>query len=71
MKNEITKTKLNLIQKIVNARLTPAELQLVTNKAKSIIKSRNAGKDYAKYNLVDQVMCFNHYISYIPYLALL
>lgn len=53
MQNTITQTKLNLIKKIVNARLTPAELQSVTSKARSIIKSREAGKDYERNKLVN------------------
>ena len=40
MKNAITETKLALIKKILDARLTKAELQAVTLKAKTMIKYR-------------------------------
>ena len=37
----ITKAKLNLIEKIIKARLTKDELQSVTDKAKSILAKRS------------------------------
>ena len=41
---QITQAKLELIQKIVNARLTKAELKEVTDKAEEIINRRNTKK---------------------------
>lgn len=38
--NTITETKLALIKKIIDAKLTKSELQAVADKAKNIIKSR-------------------------------
>ena len=41
MENQsISKVKLDLIQKIINARLTPAEQKAVADKAQSILNAR-------------------------------
>lgn len=41
MKNQsISTIKLNLIQKIIDARLTPAEQKAVVDKAQSILRAR-------------------------------
>ena len=53
MKDAITATKLKLLKKIIDARLTTSELQAVVQKAKTIIKLRKEGKNNATYNLAD------------------
>lgn len=40
-KNTISNAKIELMKKIINARLTKAELQSVISKAKEIVNARN------------------------------